>query len=110
MAACTTEVERMAVRLVEAKDGVMQLVVPLKELPLANMDALNVQPFKRLARLADAHGSMPTARSRSLATRLSVVLPSDNDASETERTKWVWQLAVLERSVTIRALGYLKAA
>ena len=28
MAACTTEVERMAVRLVEAKDGVMQLVAP----------------------------------------------------------------------------------
>ena len=27
MAACTTEVERMAARLVEAKDGVMQLVV-----------------------------------------------------------------------------------
>ena len=34
MAACTSEVERMAVRLVEAKDGVMQLVAPLRELPL----------------------------------------------------------------------------
>ena len=89
MAACTTEVERMAVRLVEAKDGVMQLVVPLRELPLVQMDALDVQPFKRLARLADAHGSMPTARIRSLATRLSVVLPNDNDTSETEREKWV---------------------
>jgi len=74
------------------------------------MDALNAQPFKRLARLADAHGSMPTARIRSLATRLSAGLPDDNDTSETERAKWVWQLAVLERSVTIRALGYLKAA
>ena len=100
----------MAVRLVEAKDGVMQLVVSLRELPLVSMGALNVQPFKRLARLADAHGSMSTARIRSLATRLSAVLPSDNDASETERAKWVWQLAVLERSATIRALGYLKAA
>ena len=38
------------------------------------------------------------------------MLPSDDGASETERAKWVWQLAVLERSVTIRALGYLKAA
>ena len=45
-----------------------------------------------------------------MATRLSAVLPSDDGASETERAKWVWQLAVLERSVTIRALGYLKAA
>ena len=45
-----------------------------------------------------------------MATRLSVVLPSDNDASETKRAKWVWQLAVLEQSATIRALGYLKAA
>ena len=51
----------MAVRLVEAKDGVMQLVVSLRELPLVNMDALNVQPLKRLACFADAHGSMPTA-------------------------------------------------
>ena len=100
----------MAVRLVEAKDGVMQLVAPLRELPLVQMGALNDQPFKRLARLADAHGSMLTARIRSLATRLSAGLPDDNDSSETERAKWVWQLAVLERSVTIRALGHLKAA
>ena len=35
----------------------MQLVAPLRELPLVQMDALNVQPFKRLARLADAHGA-----------------------------------------------------
>ena len=90
MAACTTEVERMAVRLVEAKDGVMLLVAPLRELPLVQMDALNVQPFKRLARLADAHGSMPTARIRPLATQLSAVLPSDSDSPETERAKWVW--------------------
>ena len=88
----------------------MQLVATLRELPLVQMGALNVQPFKRLARLADAHGSMSTARIQSLATRLSVVLPSDNGSSETERAKWVWQLAVLERSVTIWALGYLKAA
>ena len=43
----------MAVRLVEAKDGVMQLVVSLRELSLVSMGAMNVQPFKRLARLAD---------------------------------------------------------
>ena len=110
MASCTSEAERMAVRLVEAKDGVMQLVVPLRELPLVQMNALNVQPFKRLARLADAHGAMPTASIRSLATRLGVGLPDDNDSSETERAKWVWQLAVLERSITTRALGFLKAA
>ena len=34
MAARTREVERMAVRLVEAKDGVMKLVAPLRKLPL----------------------------------------------------------------------------
>ena len=79
----------------------MQLVVSLRELPLVNMDVPNVQAFKRLGRLADAHGSMPTARIRSLATRLSAVVPSDDDTSETERAQWVWQLAVLERSVTI---------
>ena len=106
MAACTSEVERMAVRLVEAKDGVMQLVAPLRGLSLVQMGALNVQPFKRIARLADAHDAMPTARIRSLATRLSAGLPDDNDSSETERAKWVWQLAVLERSITTRALGY----
>ena len=100
----------MVVRLVEAKDGVMQLVVPLRELPLVQVHALNAQPFKRLARLADADGAMPTARIRSLATQLGVGLPDDNDSSETERAKWVWQLAVLERSITARALGYLKAA
>ena len=110
MAACTSEGERMVVRLVEAKDGVMQLVPPLRELPLVQMSALNAQPFKRLARLADAHGAMPTARIRSLATRLGVGLPDDNDSSETERAKRVWQLAVLARSITTRALGYLKAA
>ena len=87
MAACTSEVERMAVRLVEAKDGMMQLVAPLRELPLVQMDALNVQPFKRLARLADAHGAMPTVRIRLLATRLSAGLPDDNDTPETERAK-----------------------
>ena len=100
----------MAVRLVEAKDGVMQLVAPLRELPLVQMDALNAKPFKRLARLADAHDAMPTARIRSLATRLSVGLPDDNDSSETGRVKWVWQLVVLERSITIQAIGHLKAA
>ena len=110
LATCTSEVERMAVRLVEAKDGVMQLVAPLRELPLVQMNALNIQPFKRLARLADAHGAMPTASIRSLATRLGVALPDDNDSSEVARAKWVWQLAVLERSITTRALGYLKAA
>ena len=46
MAACTSEAEHMAVRLVEAKDGVMQLVVPLRELPLVQVHALNAQPFK----------------------------------------------------------------
>ena len=107
---CTSDVERMAVRLVEAKDGVMQLVSPLRELPQVQAAGLNVQPFKRLVRLADAHGSMPTATIRSLATRLGLSLPDDNDSSETARAKWVWQLALLERSVTIRALGYLKAA
>ena len=110
MASCTSEAERMAVRLVEAMYGVMKLVVPLRELPLAQVNALIVQPFKRLARLADAHGAMPTASIRSLAARLGVGLPDDNDSSETERAKWVWQLAVLERSITTRALGYLKAA
>ena len=100
----------MAVRLVEAKDGVMQLVASLQELPLVSMEAMNVQPFKRLTRLADTHGPMPTARLRSLATRLGVALPSDDVTYDTERAKWVWQLAVLERSVTIRALEYLKAA
>ena len=53
---------------------------------------------------------MTTATIRSLATRLGLSLPDDNDSSETARAKWVWQLALLERSVTIRALGYLKAA
>ena len=54
---------------------------------------------------------MPTACLRSLAMRLGVaLLLSDDDASETERAKCAWQLAALERSVTIRALGYLKAA
>ena len=110
LANATSEVERMAVRLVEAKDGVMQLVTPLRELPLVQMNAMNIQPFKRLARLADAHGAMPTASIRSLATRLGVTLPDDNDSSEVARAKWVWQLAVLERSITTRALGYLKAA
>ena len=109
MAACTSEAERMAVRLVEAKDGVMQLVTPMRELPLVQMSAMNVQLFKRLARLADAHGTIPTARIRSLATRLGVGLPDDNGSLETERAKWVWQL-VLERSITTRALGFLKAA
>ena len=107
---CTSDVERMAVRLVEAKDGVMQLVSPLRELPHVQAAGLNVQPFKRLVRLANAHGSMTTATIRSLATRLGLSLPDDNDSSETARAKWVWQLALLERSVTIRALGYLKAA
>jgi hypothetical protein len=110
LTSCTSEAERMAVRLVEAKDGVMQLVNPLRELPLVQTAALNVQLFKRLSRLADAHGSMPTARIRSLAVRLGVTVPDDNDSSETGRAQWVWQLALLERSITIRALGYLKAA
>ena len=47
---CTSDVERMAVRLVEAKDGVMQLVSPLRELPQVQATGLNVQPFKRLVR------------------------------------------------------------
>ena len=59
---------------------------------------------------ADAHGAMTTASIRSLATRLGVGLPDDNDSSEVARAKWVWQLAVLERSITTPALGYLKAA
>ena len=66
----------------------VQLVVPLRELPLVQVHALNAQPFKRLARLADAHGAMPTASSRSLATRLGVGLQEDdNDSSETERER-----------------------
>ena len=84
MASCTSEVERMAVRLVEAKDGVMQLVAPLRELPLVQVHALNAQPFKRLARLANAHGAMLTARVTT--TALNTALDDDTSTSNLPST------------------------
>ena len=103
--AATCDLERMAVRLVEAKSGVMELVRGVRELPLANGGGMNVRSFPRLMRLADRHGVVETARLRVLATRLGISLPPDHDNSPEARAKWVWQLALLERSVTIRALG-----
>ena len=47
---CTSDVERMAVRLVEAKDGVMQLVSPLRELPLVQTAALKMTQVSRRGR------------------------------------------------------------
>ena len=106
--AATCDLERMAVRLVEAKSGVMELVRGVRELPLANGGGMNVRSFPRLMRLADRHGVVETARLRVLATRLGIPLPPDHDNSPEARAKWVWQLATLERSVTIRALGWLR--
>ena len=106
--AATCDLERMAVRLVEAKSGVMELVRGVRELPLANGGGMNVRSFPRLMRLADRHGVVETARLRVLATRLGISLPPDHDNSPEARAKWVWQLATLERSVTIRALGWLR--
>ena len=60
--ACTTDLERMAVRLVEEKDGVMELARGLRELPTVAAGAINVTAFPRLRRLADAHGAVPTTK------------------------------------------------
>ena len=109
-AACTTDLERMAVRLVEEKDGVMELARGLRELPVVAAGAVNVSAFPRLRRLADAHGAVPTTKLRALATRLRIGLPADDDGSQEARALWVWRLAELERSVTVRAFAWLAEA
>ena len=108
--ACTSDLERTAVRLVEEKDGVMELARGLRELPVVAAGAVNVSAFPRLRRLADAHGAVPTTKLRALATRLRLGLPADDDGSQEARSLWVWRLAELERSVTVRAFAWLAEA
>ena len=45
-AACTTDLERIAVRLVEEKGGVMELARGLRELPTVAAGAINVTAFR----------------------------------------------------------------
>ena len=82
--ACTSDLERTAVRLVEEKDGVMELARGLRELPVVAAGAVNVSAFPRL-RLA------LVAESVEGAERRSRVLPDDPLPS-------VW----LERSARVR--------
>ena len=50
MAACTTDLERTAVRLAEAKDGVMELARGLRELPIVAAGGAGVDPASEYGR------------------------------------------------------------
>ena len=105
-ARCTSDIERTAMRLMEAKAGAMSLI-SFQELPLVAAGAISVSKFPRLKKVADAHGAVPTSRLRALATKIRLGLPADLGGSQEGRALWVWRLAELERRITVRAYAWL---
>ena len=64
--------------------------------------------FLRLEKLVT--GGVSEAKVRSLAARFGVELPPATDLSDAVKAKWVWGLAMLAQSITVRAIGWLKLA
>ena len=106
-----TEAAHCAVKLVKAMDGAMGLIQAVRNLPMEVAGEIDVKAFPRLQKLVPAGGVASVAKLRMLAERVYVRLPSLADgADEAVRTEWVWSLALLSRSVTLRAVGWLAKA
>ena len=66
--------------------------------------------FPRLAKLAGRGGKVSEGKVRSLAGHFRVELPLSTDLTDAAKVKWVWGLASLSQSITVRATGWLKLA
>ena len=58
--------------------------------------------YPRLAKLAARSGKVPEGKVRSLAGRFRVELPPSTDLTDAAKVKWVWGLASLSQSITVR--------
>ena len=106
-----TEAARGAVKLVKAMDGAMGLIQTIRNLPTEVAGDIDVKAFPRLQKLVSAGATASVAKLRMLAERVDVRLPALADgAGEAMRTEWVWSLALLSRSVTLRAVAWLAKA
>ena len=80
-------------------------------LPEVEDGSVDCSSFPRLAKLATGGGRVSEAKLRSLAARFGVELPpAATDLSDAVKAKWVWGLATLAQSITVRATGWLKLA
>ena len=84
--------------------------VHVTALPVVEDAHVNCSAFPRLAKLATRDGNVPEGKLRSLAARFRVELPLSTDLTDAAKVKWVWGLASLSQSITVRATGWLRLA
>ena len=77
-------------------------------LPEVEDGHVDCSSFPRLAKLAARGGKVPEGKLRSLAARFRVELPLSTDLTDAAKVKWVWGLASLAQSITVRATGWLQ--
>ena len=106
-ALATTEVARVAIKvLLKATGGVFSLVGRARNLPAIVAGEVGLSGFPRLKKLM-ATGAITTARLRGSAVRVGLRLTEDTDSSETASVDWVWNLAMISRGITLKAIGLL---
>ena len=111
-AVATDQIQFDAIKLYVSMYGTIDAFANrVTALPGVELGFISCTSFPRLAKLAgSARGEVSELKIRSLAARFRVSLPESTDLSEVGKAQWVWGLAQLERSVTVRAVGWLKQA
>ena len=107
----TDQIQLDAIKLYAAMYGTIDpFAARVTALPCVDGEEVDCSSFPRLAKLAAADGKVPAAKILSLASRLGVSLPQESDLSLTAKSEWVWGLAELAHSFTVRAAGWLRLA
>ena len=110
-ARASSHASRCAVEVVSKTRGVIgQLGRIIQNLPLVVTDEIDVSGFPLLAKLKPDTKKLPASRVRSLALRVGIAVPGDDDITEEDLAKWVWDLALLSKSLTCKAVGWLQTA
>ena len=110
-AKASSHATRCAVEVVSKTRGVVgQLGRIIQNLPLVVADEIDVSGFPLLAKLKPDTKKLSASRVRSLALRVGITVPGDDDITEEDLAKWVWDLALLSKSLTCKAVGWLQTA
>ena len=110
-ARASSHASRCAVEVVSKTRGVVgQLGRIIQNLPLVVADEIDVSGFPLLAKLKPDTKKLSASRVRSLALRVGITVPGDDDITEEDLAKWVWDLALLSKSLTCKAVGWLQTA
>ena len=106
-ARASSHASRCAVEVVSKTRGVVgQLGRIIQNLPLVVADEIDVSGFPLLAKLKPDTKKLSASRVRSLALRVGITVPGDDDITEEDLAKWVWDLALLSKSLTCKAVGW----